>query len=181
MEGDSTLGAMGREDYLQQAMRHRFCVVAPGDTWTTAKLAETIAVGAAGGCLPLLVLPSVADVPSVLPFTRWLDYCRLSFVVFEAALMHRQGGMGLVISKLLRVTAHRAEAMRRELRKVSVAFSFRRTSSVSEPSAAEFILAEACHAARLVRESQGQSELVLRGMPRRDEPAASPLAKCAIE
>ena len=44
-----------RSAYLEQAMRHKFCLVAPGDTRTTRKLAEAFALAAAGGCLPVIV------------------------------------------------------------------------------------------------------------------------------
>ena len=38
-------------------MQHRFCAVAPGDTWSTKKIAEVVAIGGAGGCIPLIVVP----------------------------------------------------------------------------------------------------------------------------
>lgn len=36
--------------YLAEAMRHRFCLIAPGDFASTQKVTETIAVGGLGGC-----------------------------------------------------------------------------------------------------------------------------------
>ena len=46
-------------------MSHRFCLVAPGDFTSTHKITETIAIAAAGGCLPVLVLPGGAkDAPT---------------------------------------------------------------------------------------------------------------------
>ena len=39
-----------RAEYRAHALRHRFCVAAPGDYWSTTKLADAIAAGGAGGC-----------------------------------------------------------------------------------------------------------------------------------
>lgn len=40
---------LSRPAYLREAMRHRFCVVAPGDFPSTPKMTEFVAIGAAGG------------------------------------------------------------------------------------------------------------------------------------
>ena len=40
---------MSHDEYLQLAMSHRFCLVAPGDFVSTHKITEAIALGAAGG------------------------------------------------------------------------------------------------------------------------------------
>ena len=60
-------------EYFREAARHRFCLAAPGDFVSTPKITEFVAVGAAGGCLPLLVLDGPPA--NTLPYTRWLDYC----------------------------------------------------------------------------------------------------------
>mmetsp|Transcript_3548 Transcript_3548/g.7676 ORF Transcript_3548/g.7676 Transcript_3548/m.7676 type:complete len:120 (-) Transcript_3548:767-1126(-) len=36
-------------------MLHRFCIVSAGDTLSTQKMSEAVALAAVGGCLPLLV------------------------------------------------------------------------------------------------------------------------------
>ena len=50
---------LSHTQYLAMAMRHRFCVVAAGDFAATHKITEAMALGAAGGCLPLFVVPQV--------------------------------------------------------------------------------------------------------------------------
>ena len=66
-----------KETYLQHAMSHRFCLVAQGDFVGTPKITEMIAVGAAGGCIPVIVLPakSAASILLTLPYVRWVNYC----------------------------------------------------------------------------------------------------------
>jgi hypothetical protein len=48
-DGRSQMAAHGQQDdaYLGRAMAHRFCLVAPGDTWSTKKIAEAVAIGGA--------------------------------------------------------------------------------------------------------------------------------------
>ena len=60
---------------------------APGDFVTTPKLAEAMAMGGAGGPIPVLVLPSKATDASGLPYSSWLDYC-------EAACSSSSGASG---------------------------------------------------------------------------------------
>ena len=108
----------------------------------------------APSCLPLLVLPSALAATWALPYTRWLDYCTISFVVFESTLKQRRS-LQFVVERLLRVSEAEAEAMRRELRRVRHAFVFRPGSSAhGAPSAAEYIIDEACHAASAVAQAQ---------------------------
>ena len=45
---------------------------------TTPKLAEAMAMGGAGGPIPVLVLPSKATDASGLPYSSWLDYCEVA-------------------------------------------------------------------------------------------------------
>ena len=51
---------LAHAEYLRLAMRHRYCVVARGDFPSTHKMTEVIALGGAGGCIPLYVAPRVA-------------------------------------------------------------------------------------------------------------------------
>ena len=139
--------------YLELAMSHRFCLVAPGDYPSTHKARrsltcgrsittlpyahnsppvnprwtprdaprtnlvthrmvrshEAMALGGAGGCIPVFVLPVREDttaahraarqsaggrslpsklgqaVARTLPYTRWLDYCEVAYLVTERA------------------------------------------------------------------------------------------------
>ena len=48
---------MSVAQYLNITLNHRFCVISPGDNVATGKVSESVLVGAAGGCLPLLLLP----------------------------------------------------------------------------------------------------------------------------
>ena len=47
-------------EYLRLAMGHRFCLVAPGDYPSTHKVAEAMALGGSGGCIPVFVVPEQA-------------------------------------------------------------------------------------------------------------------------
>jgi hypothetical protein len=102
IDGRSQMAAHGQQDdaYLGRAMAHRFCLVAPGDTWSTKKIAEAVAIGGAGGCIPIIVVPPLhSKRPSpdrarlnasmdeshglgqrlsrFLPYTSWLDWCAI--------------------------------------------------------------------------------------------------------
>jgi hypothetical protein len=100
--GRSQRAAHGKQDdaYLGRAMAHRFCLVAPGDFWSTKKIAETVAIGGAGGCIPIIVVPPLLTkrpspnrarlnasmdeslglgqrLSRFLPYTSWLDWCAI--------------------------------------------------------------------------------------------------------
>ena len=60
-------------EYVRLALRHRFCLAAPGDFVSTPKIAEFVLMGGLGGCLPVLVLRG--EPAHMLPYTRWLDCC----------------------------------------------------------------------------------------------------------
>ena len=36
-------------------------------------------MGAAGGCLPLLVVKGLPE--RTLPYTRWLDWCKIAYIM----------------------------------------------------------------------------------------------------
>ena len=63
------------EDYTRAIGYHKFCVVAPGDTHSTHKLAETIVLGAHGGCIPLLLSKLT------MPYSSMLNYNAFSLHV----------------------------------------------------------------------------------------------------
>ena len=50
-----------------------------GDFVSTPKITEFVALGAAGGCLPVLVLKG--EPHNTLPYMRWLDWCEIAWVV----------------------------------------------------------------------------------------------------
>ena len=68
-----------QSEYFDMAMGHRFCLAAPGDFVSTPKITEFVALGAAGGCLPVLVLKG--EPHNTLPYMRWLDWCEIAWVV----------------------------------------------------------------------------------------------------
>ena len=68
-----------QSEYFDMAMGHRFCLAAPGDFVSTPKITEFVALGAAGGCLPVLVLKG--EPHNTLPYMRWLDWCSIAWVV----------------------------------------------------------------------------------------------------
>jgi hypothetical protein len=50
-------GRISVGSFLGKGLAHRFCVASPGDLLYTPKTSEAVALAAAGGCVPLLVLP----------------------------------------------------------------------------------------------------------------------------
>jgi hypothetical protein len=177
----------GRLDasYLSESMAHRFCLVAPGDTWSTKKIAETVAIGGQGGCIPVLIVPRPKGTRSAskyarsssgalvnessglgerlarfLPYTTWLDWCSIAFLVSESAARHR---FRSVIERLNQVDEAEALTKLQALREVRDAFVCRRPSarqSPARPSAPDFLLGMACEAAK-----RASAARVTRGQP----------------
>ena len=158
---------LNRSAYLRTAMAHRFCVVAPGDYPSTPKITEFVSIGAAGGCLPVVVVPSpLGDgARRMLPYaSTWLDYCEIAFVVPEAAV-GSANAMTSVLDRLDAITPAEAARKRRALRRVRDAFVTRETAAAARshsptagtaagavpatrPTASDFLLHEACELAR---------------------------------
>ena len=143
-------GRLTHAAYLSLARSHRFCLVAPGDFVSTHKITEAMAIGGSGGCIPVFVLPAtlrgrpgVSGAVGALPYTSWLDYCAVSFVIDERRARYDAATM---VERLLAVTPSEADAKLRELARVRAAFVFHEGSSPSQPTAAEYILDEACKA-----------------------------------
>ena len=91
---------------------------------STPKITEFIAVGAAGGCLPVVVVPSpVAEgARRQLPYaSTWLDYCSIAYLIPEAAVTN-SSAMKVVLDRLDAVTADEAAERRAALRNVRDAF-----------------------------------------------------------
>ena len=157
--------------YFQHAMGHKFCVAAPGDFVSTPKITEYVAMGAAGGCLPLLVVKGPPE--KTLPYTRWLDWCSIAYIVSDVTARTQ---MASVLRKLEGVSATEAEAKRRALLEVCShshdgQFPLRVTPSalhvpqvrdafvwrapaerpLESPSAVDFLLGDLCDAARSAR------------------------------
>lgn len=154
-------------EYLSLAMSHRFCLIAPGDWVSTHKVTEAMALGGAGGCIPVFVAPGSslddieAAVPGMLPYTRWHDYCRTSYFVSEYSA---RLNFSTALDRLSQVSEVEAAQKLQALRDVRDAFVFRPGSSLPMPSAPEFILGDACAAAARQKEQQnaaGRSPRVL--------------------
>ena len=85
---------------------------------------------------------------SMLPYTRWLDYCSVSYLISEHAA---RTDLGPALRRLAMVTAAEAAQKAAALRAVHAAFTFRAGSSVGAPSAPEYVLGDICAAARRFR------------------------------
>lgn len=168
---NATNRGLSRAEYLTAAMSHRFCVVAPGDYPSTPKITEFVAVGAAGGCLPVVVVPSpvVAGARAMLPYAEsWLDYCDIVAVIPESAVRNSTA-MRAVLDRLDSLTAADAARWRRALLRVRDAFVTRERGALAGAppriSATDFLLREACAlASRRPRDSLSPS--VMRPMDR---------------
>ena len=112
------------------------------------KITEFVALGAAGGCLPVMVVRGAPQ--AMLPYARWLDWCAIAVLVSEETA---RAGMGRVLARLRATTAADAAAMRARLRAARDAFVWRPPAAdpVAQPSAADFVLGEACESARKFR------------------------------
>ena len=154
-----------REDYLRLAHQHRFCLAAPGDFISTPKISEFIAIGAAGGCIPVFIVPDSDEGPSLmLPFADTLDYCSFAFLVRSSTARSRP--MRAVVRRLSRVTAEEAALKLVALKRAYHAFVWRHESGVSKrsrPSAVDHVLSAACAAAKglQLRANEGGAERVL--------------------
>ena len=145
------------ESYLKQVMGHRFCLVAMGDKPGTPKITEMIAVGGAGGCIPVIVLPGTGPnsmMMNILPYVRWLDYCTIAYLVPSAVA---ETNLRPILKRLSQVSKEEGERKHEALRAVRDAFVMRRNSSVDAPSAAEFLLGELCDLGRAYRAKRGNA------------------------
>ena len=147
-------------EYLSRARRHRFCLVVPGDFVSTPKLSEMVALGGAGGCIPVIVMQykmngdrpnessAAQNIEMRLPHSDWLDYCDIAYFVSESTATAK---MAMVLQKLDGVSDSMAEAKLRGLREARDAFSYRAGSTIAAPSATDFILAGMCELAKQYR------------------------------
>ena len=113
--------------FLAESLRHRFCLIPPGDVGhASPKISEGIALGAARGCIPVIVLPfnSAREtrrfLGTFLPFTRWLDYCSVAYLVpartvYRAALVRTSSSASPHHRRRGRRQARRARARARRL------------------------------------------------------------------
>lgn len=186
------------EQYLGIAASHRFCLVAMGDAPGTPKIVELIQLGARGGCIPVIVIPgdgSAANVVRILPFVRWLDYCKALYLVpQQSAAKH----MRAALMELEQVSAEEAAAKHAALRAIAPYFSYlgglggatvgKRlgtnasggAQSVAAPSAADLMFAEACERIRARRELGSRSTNVSTLLAMLAPPAGSEHSSCML-
>lgn len=113
---------LSHPQYLEHAMSHRFCLIALSDHPSTPKIAEAMAIGGVGGCIPVFVLPIRSStvkssrrsrlaraVAQTLPYSRWLDYCKVSYLVLATKA---ERDISSVIAKLRQVTKAEVRAAR---------------------------------------------------------------------
>lgn len=131
---------LDRTEYLRQASRHRFCLVAPGDYVSTPKVTEAISLAAVGGCLPLIVADS-ADALTRLPYSDKVNYCSVAFIIRRHKAENK---MRDILDELNLVNASEHAIRRQNARRLLPAFVSREGSSPANPSAAEMVLAEMC-------------------------------------
>lgn len=99
---------LNKTEYARMMTRHKFCVVAPGDTPSTHKLAETIVWGARGACIPFILGRLVK------PYSTILNYA--SFAIIENRLTAE------VVARLRRVTEDEYTSLAANLRRVESYF-----------------------------------------------------------
>lgn len=145
---------VSHSEYLSMAMNHRFCLIAPGDWVSTHKVTEAMAIGGSGGCIPVFVVPgrSLSDMENfaatMLPYTRWHDYCSTSYFVTEFGA---KLNFSRTLERLDAIGDVEATMKWKHLKQVKDAFVFRDDSTYEKPTAPHFILGEACAAARCAR------------------------------
>lgn len=149
LERDSRF--LNQEQYLSAAFSHRFCLAVPGDFMSASpKITEFIAVGAAGGCIPVFVVPR--DAYKILPHSPWLDYCEIGFLVFESKA--HPANMAAALARLENVTWEEATAKHQALRRIRDAFVWREPGD-GPVSAADYALRAACDLARRWKRERG--------------------------
>lgn len=173
-EGSVAPARFTLDEYMRHAMSHKFCIVSHGDDPTSHKLAETMAVAGAGGCLPIIVHPGPHAVH--LPYADDIDYCQVGFIITpdllaesaESALhghrnrstrdgggggmegAHGDGGMRAVLDRLDTVSAAEAAGRHRVAAKLRGAFVQREDALGLDatghlvPSAAHYLIAAMC-------------------------------------
>jgi hypothetical protein len=110
---------MSSEAYARALFDHRFCIVSPGDTRSTKKLAETIVIGSYGGCVPLV------HRSTTLPYVDRLNYS-------AAVVFFDESSLTSTLERLSRSDVLAFAAWRRALQRMRDAFE--------QPQAAHYML-----------------------------------------
>ena len=151
--------SLTRAQFLAETLTHSFCLVTPGD-WNAAspKIAEAIAVGGVGGCVPVLVVPSLEprQLSAFLPYTRWLDYCAIAVMV-SVREVTAPGGPLRLLRHLEAIPDSELAAKRRALAGVGDAFvtGRRRGEANNSGDAVSYVAAEICALAKSRAQGQG--------------------------
>ena len=153
------------EEYHAKAFAHRFCLVIQGDFAGTPKIGEMLAMGGAGGCIPVFVLKLpiprrehekglAAAVRASLPYSRWLDYCKVSYLVSEHSI---RTNATRILNALQAISANEIRARRQALRGVRMAFGMWYNSTPDAPSALDFVWADLCALSKELKQKQDMS------------------------
>ena len=140
---------MSHADFLRESWRHRFCLVTPGD-WDAAspKISESIAVGGAGGCIPVLIVPSLepSQLAAFLPYTRWLIYPSIA-VLESVKSVVAPGGAQRLLQRLEAMPQAEIDQKHQSLARVARAFVIQSSRSGLQPNsvdAVSYIASEMC-------------------------------------
>ena len=147
---------LSHELYLEEMMRHKFCVVAAGDDMSTRKIGETMAVASRGGCLPLIVgnhNNSGQPIPhfAYLPHTESIDYCRVGFIV-PLMIRKRVPAFKQMLAALEGVTTNEWRERHRAAKQLRSWFVYREGSTKGDASSAsDHIISRMCQMAAQLR------------------------------
>ena len=147
------------DEYFEQGMAHRFCVVASGDNLATPKFSEALLLAAQGGCLPLVFCGAKRG---ACPWP-WADRLPLHHVAtFSSVATLEQD-----LARLERMNASEAAARRRAASRLAPSFRSSDRALERRWTAAHEALAEMC------RKANGSLEASYRGYDRRAPAAAA--------
>lgn len=147
---------LSHELYLEEMMRHKFCVVAAGDDMSTRKIGETMAVASRGGCLPLIVgnhNNSGQPIPhfAYLPHTESIDYCRVGFIV-PLMIGRRVPAFKQMLAALEGVTTNEWRERHHAAKQLRSWFVYREGSTKGDASSAsDHIISRMCQMAAQLR------------------------------
>lgn len=125
-------------------------VTRSGDDVTTHKLAESIAIAALGGCLPLIIHSAPHAVH--LPFPRHINYCKVAYILNATSHGEPEMSMSRLLDRLATVTEEEYAKRRQAAVALHPAFVAREGSTLAEPSAAHYIIAAMCARAARARD-----------------------------
>ena len=122
------------DQFVDESMSHKFCIVASGDNFATPKFAESLLFAAKGGCLPIFVPGQKGKYP-------FEDRFNLRNLIPYS----RAGDIVDTVEKLGNMTSAQAEQMRQKIREIAYYFASYETER--EQSAPSATIEEMCEGA----------------------------------